>query len=59
MLLVNPQTLYDVGFQLSAIATLGLILFASSLMEWLSARWPARQGGPLMGGTQGERVAPK
>ena len=50
MLLVNPQTLYDVGFQLSAIATLGLILFATEIMAWLNARWPALQGGVLTGG---------
>jgi competence protein ComEC len=53
MRLVNPQTLYDVGFQLSAVATLGLILFASRLTTWLSARWPALQGGPLTGSTRG------
>ena len=45
MLLVNPQTIDDVGFQLSATATLGLILFAPVLTAWLSARWPRVQGG--------------
>jgi competence protein ComEC len=49
MLLVNPQTLYDVDFQLSAVATLGLILFASDITQWLSARWPGLQGGLLTG----------
>jgi competence protein ComEC len=49
MLLVNPQTLYDVGFQLSAMATLGLTLFATRIMDWLSARWPGLQGGLLTG----------
>lgn len=52
MLLVNPFTLYDVGFQLSAIATLGLILFASDIMGWLQTRWPALQGGLLTGGAE-------
>ncbi len=47
MLLVNPLTYYDVGFQLSAIATLGLILFASAITEWLNARWPWLQGGVI------------
>jgi competence protein ComEC len=51
-LLVNPQTLYDVGFQLSAIATLGLILFATGITAWLNARWPALQGGLLTGGAE-------
>ena len=50
MLLVNPLTLYDVGFQLSAAATLGLILFAPALTAWLAARWAALHGGLLTDG---------
>jgi competence protein ComEC len=50
MLLVNPNTLYDVGFQLSAIATLGLVLFATGMMAWITAHWPGLQGGLLTDG---------
>ncbi|MEM8504919.1 MAG: ComEC/Rec2 family competence protein [Cyanobacteria bacterium P01_D01_bin.1] len=35
MLLVNPQWIWDVGFQLSVMATLGLILTVPRLMRWL------------------------
>jgi competence protein ComEC len=34
MCLINPNTLWDVGFQLSFFATLGLILYASPLQTW-------------------------
>ncbi len=40
MLLAAPAVLWDVGFQLSALATGGLILFAASIEARLS-RWPA------------------
>jgi competence protein ComEC len=51
MLLVNPQTLYDVGFQLSAMATLGLVLFASGITSWLATHLPGLHGGLLTGET--------
>lgn len=35
ILLCNPQWIWDVGFQLSATATLGLILTVPKLMTWL------------------------
>lgn len=35
MCLVNPHLPWDVSFQLSFMATLGLVLFASPLQEWL------------------------
>ena len=35
ILLCNPQWIWDVGFQLSAMATLGLILTVPKLMAWL------------------------
>ncbi len=35
MLLFNPQWIWDVGFQLSVMATLGLILTVPRLMKWL------------------------
>ncbi|MGA9351094.1 MAG: DNA internalization-related competence protein ComEC/Rec2 [Anaerolineae bacterium] len=34
MTLLNPQTLWDVGFQLSFAATLGLILYTPVLQSW-------------------------
>ncbi len=34
MTLLNPQTLWDLGFQLSFAATLGLILYTPSLQRW-------------------------
>lgn len=40
MLIAAPSVLWDVGFQLSALATAGLILFGSSIEGWL-AGWPA------------------
>jgi competence protein ComEC len=40
MLLVMPTSLWDVGFQLSALATAGLIVFAAPLEARL-VRWPA------------------
>ena len=43
MLLMNPLTLWDVGFQLSFLATLGLILFSHPLQ----ARWDAWAGRRL------------
>lgn len=43
MLAVNPLTLWDVGFQLSFAATLGLILFSRPLR----ARWDAYVGNHL------------
>lgn len=44
MTLHNPLTLWDVGFQLSAAATLGLVLYADRLeaaFTQLAARWAA------------------
>jgi len=40
MLLASPAALWDVGFQLSALATAGLIVLGSALEERLE-RWPA------------------
>ncbi len=45
MLLLNPLTLWDVGFQLSFMATLGLILFSTPLQQ----AWDARIGQRLPG----------
>lgn len=40
MTLLNPLTLWDVGFELSSAATAGLILFSPGLTEALKRRWP-------------------
>ena len=37
--LVNPLTLWDVGFQLSSAATAGLILFTPGLTAWFDRWW--------------------
>ncbi|MGA2504523.1 MAG: ComEC/Rec2 family competence protein [Anaerolineales bacterium] len=46
MAVINPNTLWDVGFQLSFAATLGLILYAQPLQDWftrlLARRLPLR-----------------
>ena len=59
MSLANPSTLWDVGFQLSFAATLGLILYADPLQEWFTARFlwrlPKAQAVRL-GGIVGEFV---
>lgn len=34
MMLANPNILWDIGFQLSVAATLGLVLYAQPLEEW-------------------------
>ena len=42
MTLANPNVLWDVGFQLSFAATLGLVLYAEPLKEWFvgfASRW--------------------
>lgn len=47
MTLLNPLTLWDVGFQLSSAATAGLILFATRITTYFTKLWPGFQGGPL------------
>lgn len=51
MTLMNPDTLWDVGFQLSFAATLGLILFADPMQKGveriLAARLPSKKAGAL------------
>ncbi|MBA7641181.1 ComE operon protein 3 [subsurface metagenome] len=38
MTLINPNILWDVGFQLSFAATLGLMLYVGPMSDWTSAR---------------------
>lgn len=53
MTLLNPLTLWDVGFQLSFVATLSLILFATPMTRRFEAalrpRLPAGAAGTLLG----------
>ena len=44
MVLVEPATVTDVGFQLSAAATAGLVAWATPLTAWLAARAPRIPG---------------
>ncbi len=52
MTLIDPYTLFDVGFQLSFAATLGLVLYAAPLQAWFQAR-----SEPWLGADQASRVA--
>jgi competence protein ComEC len=55
MTLANPYTVWDVGFQLSFGATLGLVLYAEPLKaalvrtisQWMTAKRAARLAGPV------------
>ncbi|MDE3089614.1 MAG: ComEC/Rec2 family competence protein, partial [Chloroflexota bacterium] len=53
MLIQNPLTLYDVGFQLSFLATLGLVLYATPLSNWFEktfTRWmPGARAKQIVG----------
>jgi competence protein ComEC len=42
MLVVDPQTINDIGFQLSAAATAGLLMWATAARAWLEKRLPLR-----------------
>jgi competence protein ComEC len=44
MLLLDPATAGDAGFQLSAMATAGLVLWATPLDEWMETRAPFLPG---------------
>jgi len=42
MLVVDPTTISDIGFQLSVAATCGLLVWGTRARAWLAARLPAR-----------------
>ncbi len=44
MVVAEPATIADVGFQLSAAATAGLVAWATPLTDWLAARAPRLPG---------------
>lgn len=48
ILLVEPETVADVGFQLSVAATAGLLRWASPLQAWLRRRMPSATPGWLL-----------
>ena len=48
LLLLDPQTVSDAGFQLSAVATAGLLAWATPLHRWLVTRVPKRTPGWLL-----------
>lgn len=52
MTLINPLTLWDVGFQLSSGATAGLILFSTGVTEIFGKLWPGIKVGPSTGPVQ-------
>ncbi|MFM7087303.1 MAG: ComEC/Rec2 family competence protein [Cyanobium sp.] len=45
MLALQPAWLHDVGFQLSVVATAGLLISATPLEQAIAARWPRRRSG--------------
>ena len=47
LMLINPSILWDVGFQLSSMATAGLILFIPPITQWVAKIVPGFQGGFL------------
>lgn len=51
MTLLNPLTLWDVGFQLSSAATAGLILFSPGITAAAQNLWPGWRGGSLTDAT--------
>ncbi len=48
LLLLDPATVTDVGFQLSVAATAGLLVWSKGLGEWLSSRLPRRMPAWLL-----------
>lgn len=57
MAALNPQVLWDVGFQLSFAATLGLVLYAEPLtagFNRLASRWLARERVQALSGPVSE-----
>lgn len=50
MTIMNPLTLWDVGFQLSSAATAGLILFVPSFSATIDRVWAVPTTGSLPGG---------
>jgi competence protein ComEC len=48
LLVLDPATIGDVGFQLSAVATAGLLAWATPLHDWLTNRLPKATPGWLV-----------
>ena len=59
MSIINPSVLWDVGFQLSFAATLGLILYAEPLQNWFvrtASRWVEESLAERLAGPIGEYI---
>ena len=59
MAIINPLVLWDVGFQLSFAATLGLILYANPLAEWFvrqASRVTSEENAKRLAGPVGEYI---
>ena len=57
MTLADPNVLWDIGFQLSFMATLGLILYAELLSRWfgtISSRFTTPQRSARIAGPVGK-----
>lgn len=58
MTLINPLTLWDVGFQLSSAATAGLVIFTPGITAVVARIWPNSNGSAL-GPTQAPALIEK
>ncbi|MFQ5943535.1 MAG: ComEC/Rec2 family competence protein [Anaerolineales bacterium] len=59
MTLANPYVLWDVGFQLSFAATLGLVLYAEPIKDWfvrVTSRWIAAGQAKRLSSPVGEFI---
>ena len=59
MMMVNPNILWDIGFQLSVAATLGLVLYAQPMEAWFirtASRWVSEQQANLLVGPISECI---
>lgn len=59
MTVLNPHVLWDVGFQLSFTATLGLILYAQPLQNWfvrIASKYLSGQNANKLAGPVGEYI---
>lgn len=59
MTLANPEVLWDVGFQLSFAATLGLVLYTEPIKDWfvrIASRWMQIEQAKRLSGPVGEFI---
>jgi competence protein ComEC len=48
MLVIDPATVNDIGFQLSVAATAGLLVWSARARDWIARRLPSRTPGWLL-----------